>query len=159
MLAAMTRIIRWLMLWIMSVYVNISVFSWSLYAWITNLDFSYACEMSECFISSTKRKLKIRTFFSTSKIVMISKTCHFNKSFISFRRDWVNVDVRVETNDESISSCRNTVISAKFWYLKDRRLARVSLAEISDAEWFSDAEFWFSSSDDDSVDGTFSLID
>ncbi len=150
MLAAIARIIRWLILWIIDVCVNINVFSWSLYVWITNLDFSYACEVSECFISSTKRKLKIRTFLSTSEIVIILKTCRFNRSLISFRLDSANVDVKVETSDESTSFCRNTVISAKFWYLSDRRLARMSLMKISDVR------FWFSSSDDETVDWTFS---
>jgi hypothetical protein len=151
MLAAMTRIIRWLILWIVDVCVSINVFSWSLYVWITNLDFSYACEVSECFISSTKRKLKIRTFFDTSEIVIISKTCRFNKSLIFFRLDSTKIEVKVEVDeDESTSSCRNTVISAKFWYLTDRRLARVSLV------WISDVRFWFSSSCDESVDWTFS---
>jgi hypothetical protein len=143
MLAAMTRIIRWLILCMMSVCVNTNVFSWSLYVWITNLDFSYACEVCQCFISSTKQKLKVRTFLSTSEIVIISKTCRFNKSFISFRLESTNVSFKMRV-DESTSSCRNMKISAKFWYLKNRRLARMSLADISDAR------FWFSVGDNPS---------
>ncbi len=150
MFTVMTKIIRWLIFWIVDACVNTNVFSWSLYVWITNLDFSYACEMFECFISSTKRKLKMRTFLDTFEMMIISKTCRFNKSFIYFRLDSAKVEVKMKINDdESTSSCRNTVISAKFWYRSDRRLARMSLAEISDAR------FWFSSSDE-SIDWTFS---
>jgi hypothetical protein len=107
------------------------------------------------FYLINKRELKIRTFLSTSEIVIISKTCRFNKSLISLRLDSanVNIEMRTKMSDESSSSCKNTVISARFWYLSNRRFARMNLV------WISDAKFWFSSSDDDSVDWTFSLID
>jgi hypothetical protein len=70
---------------------------------------------------------------STSEIVIISKTCRFNRSFISFRLESANVSVEIE--EISSSSWRNTIISAKFWYLSDRRLARMNLIEISDARF------------------------
>jgi hypothetical protein len=136
----------------MNACVNINVFSWSLYAWITNLDFSYAWEVFECFILSTKRKLKIRIFLNTSEIMIISNIWRFNKLLISFRLDSANVSIEMRTkindelrakiNDESSSSCKNTIISAKFWYRRSRCFVRVSLAEISDAR------FWSSSLDD-----------
>jgi hypothetical protein len=66
-------------------------------------------------------------------MMIISKTCRSNKSLISFRLDSANVEMK----NERMSFWRNTVISAKFWYRRSRRLVPMSLAEILDAR------FWF----------------
>jgi hypothetical protein len=55
--------------------------------------------------------------------MIISKTCRFNNSLIFFRLDSTKVEMRAKVDDdelrmkiddESSSSCKNTVISAKF---------------------------------------------
>jgi hypothetical protein len=89
--------------------------------------------MSECLISFTNLKLKIRTFLRTASMMINSNTRFFNKSLISFRLDSTKIEMRTNDERHSIwfecesSSWRKTMISAKFWYLNDRRLARVDL--------------------------------
>ncbi len=129
MIAVKARIIRWLILWIVRNWVSISVLPWSLYAWITSLNFSYASDVFECLISSTNLKLKIRTSRRTFSMMINSNTRLFSRSFISFRLEFSNVEMRASSNwfECGFSSWRKTMISAKFWYRSDRDLARVDL--------------------------------
>jgi hypothetical protein len=116
-------------------WVSMSVLLWSLYAWITSLNFSYASDVLECLISSTNLKLKIRTSRETFSMMINSNTRLFSKSFISFRLESSKIGIKDEIANKissnwfesESSSWRKTMISAKFWYLSDRRLARVDL--------------------------------
>jgi hypothetical protein len=109
-------------------WVSISVLSWSLYVWITNLNFSYAFDVLECLISSTNLKLKIRTSRETFSMMINSNTRLSSKSFTSFRLEFSKIEMKTSSNwFENSSFWRKTMISAKFWYFSDRRLARVSL--------------------------------
>jgi hypothetical protein len=133
--AVRTRINRWFILWMIDDWMSISVLSWSLYVWITSLNFSYASDVLECLISSTNLKLKIRTSRETFSMMINSNTRLFNKSFISFRLESSKVEMKDEIKNKIFSNWfesellfwRKTMISAKFWYLSDRRLARMSL--------------------------------
>jgi hypothetical protein len=158
-----TRIIRWLILWMIDEWVSINVLSWSLYVWITSLNFSYASDVFECSISSTNLKLKIRRSRETVSMMINSNTRFFNKSFISFRLEFSKIEMRDEIKDKRFSNWfesessfwRKTMISAKFRYLNDRRLARVNLMRDSTDELFKWSDDWTSSE----VDWTFSSID
>jgi hypothetical protein len=94
--------------------------------------------MSECLISFTNLKLKIRTFLRTTTMMINSNTRFFSKSLISFRLDSAKIETRIESEWSSnwfeceSSSWRKTIISARFWYLSDRRLARVDLVIAND---------------------------
>jgi hypothetical protein len=109
--------------------------------------------MSECLISSTNLKLKIRTFLRTASMMINSNTRFFSKSLISFRLDFAKIEMRADDEKHSnwfkceSSSWRKTMISAKFWYLNDRRLARLNLVIANDSAsrlfWWSDD--WMSS--------------
>jgi hypothetical protein len=106
--------------------------------------------MSECLISSTNLKLKIQTFLRTASMMINSNTRFFSKSLISFRLDFAKIEMRAndkrhsdwfecESSSKS-SSWRKTMISAKFWYLSDRRLARIDLVIANDLmsdDWMS----------------------
>jgi hypothetical protein len=105
---------------IIRIWVRTNVFFWSLYVWITSLDFSYVCDVSECLISSTNRELKIRMFSEILSIVISSNIRFFNKSFITFLRDSTNVRL-------DWSSWRKTIMFATFWYLESKRFARTDL--------------------------------
>jgi hypothetical protein len=113
--------------------VSIHVLSWSLYAWIINLNFPYASNVLECLISFTNLKLKIRTSRETFSMMINSNTRFFSRSFISLRLEFSNVRVKIEMRTSSnwfeceFSSWRKTMISAKFWYRNDERLAWVDL--------------------------------
>ncbi len=141
--AVKTRIIRWLILWILNDWVSICALSWSLYVCIINLDFLYLFDMSECLISFTNPKLKIRTSRRTASMMINSNTRFFSKSFISFRLEFIKIKVRVEMRAFSnwfeceFLSWRKTMISATFWYFNNRRLIRVDLiAKNSDDKLF-----------------------
>jgi hypothetical protein len=162
MIVARTRIIRWLILWMIDDCVKISVLSWSLYAWITNLNFSYAFDVLECLISSTNLKLKIRTSRRTFSMMINSNTRLSSRSFISLRLEFSKMKIEIEMKTSSnwfecgSSSWRKTMISAKFWYLSDRRFVRMNLVianELRSNDWTSSEIDWTSS-----VDST-SLID
>jgi hypothetical protein len=154
--AVRTRIIRWLILWIVRYWVNISVLPWSLYAWITSLNFSYASDVLGCLISFTNLKLKIRTSRETFSMMINSNTRLSSRSFISLRLEFSNVEVEVKTRaflnwfECGSSSWRKTMSSAKFWYRSGRRLVRVDIVIASD--WSDDCTF-------SGVDWTFSSID
>jgi hypothetical protein len=120
MLETRAKMIRWLIRCIVRAWVRINDFFWSLYVWITSFNFFNVCDVSECLISSTNRELKIRMFSEILSIVISSNTRFFNKSFISFLRDFTNVRL-------NWSSWRKTIMSATFWYLKNKRFARIDL--------------------------------
>jgi hypothetical protein len=157
--AVRTRIIRWLILWMIDDWMSISVLSWLLYVCIINLNFSYASDVLECLISSTNLKLKIRTSRKTFSMMINSNTRLFNKSFISLRLEFSKMKIKNDVSSnwfESKSSFwRKTMISAKFWYLNDRRLVRVNLMRDSIDEFFWWSDDWTSSE----IDWTFSSID
>ena len=81
---------RWLIRWIVGVWVNIFALLWSLYVSITRRDFLYASIVFIFFISSTNRELNILTPWDTSNVDTISKQFFSNNSFISFFRDFTN---------------------------------------------------------------------
>jgi hypothetical protein len=89
--------------------------------------------VSECLISSTNLKLNIRTSQDIALMMISSKTRFSNKSLISFRLDFIKIEIRIKSEELSnwfeseSSSWRKTMISAKFWYLNNRRLARINL--------------------------------
>jgi hypothetical protein len=139
--------------------------------------------MSECLISSTNLKLKIRKFLRMSMIVN-SNTRFFSNSLISFDLDSANIETRIENKRFSnwfewfsnwlkwrSSSWRKTMISTKFWYLSDRRLAWVNLVIANDLVIASDLMiskssvdklFWWSDdwmSSISEIDWTFSIVD
>jgi hypothetical protein len=68
------KIKRWLIRWIINNWVNIKFLFWSLNVCITNRDFSNALSISRWLISSTNRKLNMRTFIDTSLLLIDWKT-------------------------------------------------------------------------------------
>ncbi len=115
--------------------------------------------MSECLILSTNLKLKIRTFLRTATMMINLNTCFFSKSLISFRLEFAKIAAKIKDERFSnwfeceSSSSRKIVISAKFWYLSNVRLAQVNLMIVNDlliasdlmiSKNFVDKLFWWS---------------
>jgi hypothetical protein len=131
--------------------------------------------MSECLISSTNLKLKIRTSLKTASMMINSNTRFSSKSLISFRLDFVKIEVEDKRYSNwfecRLSSWRNKMMSTKFWYLSDRRLARVDLmlanclmiaSDLVISRIAADRLFWWSDdwmSSISEIDWTFSSID
>jgi hypothetical protein len=88
---------RWLTRCIIDDWIKTKILFWSLNAWITSLNFSNAFLVSECLISSTKRKLKIWTYVDTSLFLIDIKTPFSSRSTISFCRDAMNDDTTDST--------------------------------------------------------------
>jgi hypothetical protein len=98
--------------------------------------------MSECLISFTNLKLKVRTFLRTASMMINSNTRFFSKSLISFRLDSAKIETKIERFSNwfecESSSWRKTIILAKFWYLSDRRLTRLDLMIASNSSLAND---------------------
>ncbi len=80
----------WLTRWMIDDWVKTKILFWSLNVWITNLNFSNAFSVSECLISFTKRKLKIRTSVDTFLLLIDMNTSFSSNSTISFCLNEVN---------------------------------------------------------------------
>jgi hypothetical protein len=98
-----------------------------------------------------KSEIEIRTFLRTTTTMINSNTRFFNKSLISFRLDFAKIEMRNERFSNwfecESSSWKKTMISAKFWYLSDRRLARIDLMIANDlviSKVAADRLFWWS---------------
>jgi hypothetical protein len=125
MFAASVKMIRWFIRWIVEIWVRINVFFWFLYSWIISRDFSYVCDVLECLILSTKRELKIRTSSETLLMMISLNTRFFSKLFISFLRDFTNVNLSELFDNWSF--WRKTIMFVTFWYLRSRRFAWIDL--------------------------------
>jgi hypothetical protein len=100
---------RWLIRWMIDDWIETKVLFWSLNVWITNLNFSNAFSISECLISFTKRKLKIRTSVDTFLLLIDMNISFFSKFAISFCLNAMNDD----TTDSAIVLKMKLTINAK----------------------------------------------
>ena len=82
--------IRWLTLYIIGDYIRTIDFSLSSYAWITNLDFSYALSVPLFLTSSTNRELKSLIPSGSSSLGISSNTPCVIRPLISFCLDCSN---------------------------------------------------------------------
>ena len=84
---ANNKITLWLARWIVGAYVKCLIFSGSLYAWTTSLDFSYGEAVSWAFTSSTSLASNILVPLGISLIETSLKTPFPSRESISLRRD------------------------------------------------------------------------
>jgi hypothetical protein len=97
-------------------WVKTRILFWSLNAWITNLDFSNALSISECLISFTKRKLKIRTSVDTFFLLTGMNTPFSSRPAIFFCRDAVND----ETTDSAVVLKMKLAVGAEYFLNRSR---------------------------------------
>jgi hypothetical protein len=99
---------RWLIRWIVDVWVNIKFLFWSLNVCITSRDFSKALSISRCLISFTNWKLNMRISVNTSFLLTDWKTSFSMSSLISFCLNATNWESAMCTIQSSLKTTART---------------------------------------------------
>jgi hypothetical protein len=145
----------WLTRWMIDDWVNIKFLFWSLNVCITNRDFSNALSMLKCLISSTNRKLKMRTSNDTSFLFIDWKTFFSMRSLIFFclnAANWEKAMCTIESNlnattsseIEMRSKTRSTIIlNTKLKYAINAKYFRNrSRSRLNEFERISNFDSW-----------------
>jgi hypothetical protein len=152
---------RWLTRRIINDWVNIKFLFWSLNVCITSRDFSNALSILRCLISSTNRKLNMRTSDDTSFLLIDRKTFFSMRSLISFCRDATNwkramctiesnlmmtarTSIEIEAKTKAKAKSRSSlVLNTKLKYAIDARYFRKrSRSRLNEFEKVSNFDFW-----------------
>jgi hypothetical protein len=152
---------RWLIHWIINDWINTKFLFWSLNVCITNRNFSNVLSISKCLISSTNRKLNMRTSNDTSFLLINWKTFFSMRSLISFYLNVANwertmctiesnlktttkTNIEIEAKTKAKTKSRSSIVlNTKFKYAVDARyFRRRSRSRLNEFEKISNSEFW-----------------
>jgi hypothetical protein len=152
---------RWLTRWIINDWINIKFLFWSLNVCTTNRDFSNALSISKCLISSTNRKLNMRTSDDTSFLLINRKTIFSMRSLIFFCRNATNwkrtmctiesnlvmttrANIEIETKTKAKAKSRSSdVLNTKLKYAVNAKYFRErSRSRLDEFEKVSNSDFW-----------------